>query len=556
MSDSVNPNPNPNEINSEPSILMFSDIEGCQADPVNPQTYTLCMPEFYDKIKNMLLENPNLEVAFLGDYFDQGMRVYQSIVGLNMLLNNDEIKNRVHVILGNRDINKLRFCYELTNDLNKTIPPKEQQWSEWVKFYNELSGKSGVELVKHILEHSMGAKKTENDKMTGLYSFVPPDKLENATDDIALKYLRSAFRLEEPKLEDSLDILAFFDKCKIAHVFNGKVLLAHGGGFDPEAFFDQDYVNSFNPIQTMKYYTTLEEFRRRLSTTESDLTVKYDVNNSVNVYNNLLKTVLDQIKEKKGITKEFLLLQALGLKPDNEDARYKSLIQSCSQDGCSGQTKPLSDDENGERLTEILRNSGITHVSYGHKPVCFPVPLIYRRNDISNVTFISNDTSNANRSEKEIGKGTAIGTSVTFKDDGTLESAVKIISLNNETSPAWKYSDMFGPFSTTKPPPTYNEYPGQRTTLIFKGKKLSFNNLLTKPPESYRPLEYSDNTTDNSNTNTSDNSNTITSRAGGKRHSQRRKQHKSRRGSIRKGSNKTRHNKHKQTNRGRKARQY
>lgn len=498
MSDSSEPSiPVKNSL--EPSILMFSDIEGCQADPVNPQTYTLCMPEFYAKITEMLLKKPELEVAFLGDYFDQGMRVYQSIVGLNTLLDNADIKNRVHVILGNRDINKLRFCYELTNDLNKTIPPEDQQWSQWVQFYNELSGKSGVELVKHILEHSMGAKKTENDKMTGLYSFVPPTKLESATDDIAIKYLRSAFELEEPKLDDSLDILAFFNKCKIAHVFNGKVLLAHGGGFDPEAFFDQDYVDSFNPEQT-NYYTTLEEFRRRLSTTESDSTVKYDVdnsvkvNNSVNVYNNLLKTVLDQIKKKKGITKEFLLLQALGLKPDKEDARYKSLIQSCSQDGCSGPTKPLSDDKNGERLSEILRVSGITHVSYGHKPVCFPVPLIYRRNNISNVTFISNDTSNANRSEKEIGKGTAIGTSITFHSDGTHETMVKVITLDgNPESPVSKnYQHMFGPFTSTNPAPVYSPY--EVTSLKYKyfdtKTNQEKNKVLVMNPVGYNQLMY------------------------------------------------------------------
>jgi len=495
MSDSSEPSI-PVENSLEPSILMFSDIEGCQADPVNPQTYTLCMPEFYAKITEMLLNKPELEVAFLGDYFDQGMRVYQSIVGLNTLLENAKINNRVHVILGNRDINKLRFCYELTYNLklNETIPPKEQQWSQWVDFYNGLNGKSGVELVKHILDQSMGAKKKENGKMTGLYSFVPPDKLGTATDEVALKYLRSAFGLEKPKLEGSLDIPEFFYKCKIAHVFNGKVLLAHGGGFDPEAFFDENYVNSFNPVQ-INYYTTLEEFRARLSTTEPELTVKYDVNNSVDVYNNLLKTVLDQIKdEKKGITKEFLLLQALGLKPNSEDARYKSLIQSCSQDGCSGQTKPLSDDKNGERLSEILRNSGITHVSYGHKPVCFPVPLIYRRNDIANVTFISNDTSNANRSVKEIGAGTAIGTSITFHSDGTHETMVKVITLDgNPESPVFKnYQHMFGPFTSTNPAPIYSPYevPSLQYGYIDTKTNQKNNKVLVMNPVGYNQLMY------------------------------------------------------------------
>jgi len=51
-------------------LLMFSDIEGCQADGKYPQSTALCKPEFYDKIAEML-KDTNLHVAFLGDYFDQ-----------------------------------------------------------------------------------------------------------------------------------------------------------------------------------------------------------------------------------------------------------------------------------------------------------------------------------------------------------------------------------------------------------------------------------------------------------------------------------------------------
>jgi len=88
-------------------LLMFSDIEGCQASPGN-QSKALCSKEFYDEIATKLSSDPNLQVAFLGDYFDQGMRVYESITGMKMLLDRFT-KERVHVILGNRDVNKLRF---------------------------------------------------------------------------------------------------------------------------------------------------------------------------------------------------------------------------------------------------------------------------------------------------------------------------------------------------------------------------------------------------------------------------------------------------------------
>jgi hypothetical protein len=103
-------------------ILMFSDIEGCQTSPGKQSTF-LCSTPFYDEIARRLGADPNLEVAFLGDYFDQGMRVYDSIKGMHKLLNDfnynedktKKEKERVHVILGNRDVNKLRFCFELPN---------------------------------------------------------------------------------------------------------------------------------------------------------------------------------------------------------------------------------------------------------------------------------------------------------------------------------------------------------------------------------------------------------------------------------------------------------
>jgi len=87
-----------------PTILMFSDIEGCQADPKNPQSIALCSPLFYNKIAKMLRVNKKLEVAFLGDYFDQGMHVHSSITGMEMLLDDKDFVGRVHVILGNRDV--------------------------------------------------------------------------------------------------------------------------------------------------------------------------------------------------------------------------------------------------------------------------------------------------------------------------------------------------------------------------------------------------------------------------------------------------------------------
>ena len=193
-------------------ILMFSDIEGCQASP-GKQSSFLCSDAFYNKIADMLDPkkggDPNLHIAFLGDYFDQGMRVYDSIKGMMSLLDNPTFSGRVHVILGNRDVNKLRFCFELRyrlqiknsiqNMTSKDIttlevketetikdgktetvtkcPEFDKGWKSWSPYFfgiykdkiidppnytvkGDIEA-SDVGLVKHILMSSMGANKSE-----------------------------------------------------------------------------------------------------------------------------------------------------------------------------------------------------------------------------------------------------------------------------------------------------------------------------------------------------------------------------------------------------------
>ena len=556
-------------------ILMFSDIEGCQASP-GKQSSFLCSTPFYDEIARRLESDPNLEVAFLGDYFDQGMHVYDSINGMEMLLdrfNNKETGiERVHVILGNRDVNKLRFFYELNMIYNMLYLPPGNRWTTWDEYYDGLkSKKTSVELVKHTLKTSMGASQEVEmggtKKFTGLYSFMPYDKIETATDEDALKYLKVALGIipSDETTPNALDVLSFFEKCKLAHVFNGKVLLAHGGGFDSDAFFDDNYVKGFITRSPPPYSKTLEEYRRRLSGMDptdlpSRLTDTVTVQQSVDVYNQLLQTVITQLQSERKITEtqrqppssEFILLQALGLKPntgkdpttgkDYEDARYKSLIQSCIQDGCKGPNEPLKSDPIDEttkttKLAKILTDSGITHVSYGHKPVCFPIPLIYKRYGIDGVTFISNDTSNGNRKVEEIGEKTAIGTMVIF-DSPDVKSKIEPIELNVidgkvvREGKVKNYSPMFEPLILETTP----EYTQQPVNVLKyngsdeKGKKVDKEVVFNY--KGFRQLDY----------------------VGGKRRSRHRKQQRSKRGSKRGGSKKTRRNQRKHTKRGRKAR--
>jgi hypothetical protein len=96
-------------------------------------------------------------------------------------------------------------------------------------------------------------------------------------------------------------------------------------------------------------------------------------------------------------------------------------------------------------LYKYLKASGVTHVSYGHKPVCFPIPLIYRRTagDIS-IMFISNDTSNGNRRTEDLGSTIVVGTKIECSSDPSNQSEASIyyISIPGESSSAKDETDF------------------------------------------------------------------------------------------------------------------
>lgn len=613
-------------------LLMFSDIEGCQAwNSVGPNKGTfeqsgfLCNPAFYTEMGRRLDSDPNLNIAFLGDYFDQGMGVYESIRGMDGLLtdfnkggkSNKDGKDKVFVILGNRDVNKLRFCFELAKEGIVGLNKDEERWEAgFGAFYDNLNDKTDVALANCILFYSMGARIDMNShnfnglpdaKLIGLHSFLPSSLPEDRKQDsqLALKYLKVSLGIipKDEDTQDALDLLGFFSKCKIAHVFDGpggKVLLAHGGGFDSGAFFDQPYVDSFGKgmpdnIEPKDYHITMEKFRRILSGDETvmvgggggfnrelatkvgnaysaqnakkakkmvlnvdkpqlpvpqpveelnEQSVEFNeqpveeqslVEKSVIAYNTLLQEVIAEIRANQ-FTWRFVLLQALGLKPDvdpnDKDARFKSLIQSCSQDGCSGPNPKLSNDPDSSKLAKILKDSGITHVSYGHKPICFPIPVIYKREGIDGVTFISNDTSNGNRKVDEVGRNTAIGTMVIFDPKG-VQSKIEPVDLNSvkrEKGEDVPYENKVGIYKAMYAPltlattPDYQQDAGVNF-LQYGDDKVVFNNLL-KGPASFGQLNYIIPAAAQGGNRRSRNRKYITKKRGSKRLSKRTKRNK------------------------------
>jgi hypothetical protein len=595
------------------TLYMFSDMEGCQISNSDKEenSTAMCDPKFYNKLYEMMGEekNKNMHVAFLGDYFDQGLRVIPSLQGMSRLYNKYG-PDRVFIILGNRDINKLRFMYELTHEVkseplyNGKIPTDEPEefvdfkngWnSAWNPYYHGLHykrvtapgkldktkmptftpDKNEVDLVKLILQTSMGASnRLPNDasKFVGLYSFIPPDYQKDKSDEDALAYLKASFgmglpqsggdsrsisiaydkqrkekekqkletrkNLEEQqklearkKLEEQqrleaqqklsaeiqefkFDILAFYKKCKIAHVFdlgNGEnVLLAHGGGFNKGCFFNKAYIESFGQgnggnVTPENYLQMMETFRRKLSQPEHGMMAE-TVQESVDVYNQLLLDVVTELTSIEGDAKytwKFVLLQALGLKPDvdsnKQDKIYNSLVQSCSQNGCTGQSSYVKQ-ANGEAPDEVslynyLKASGITHVSYGHKPVCFPIPLMYSRANMQGIMFISNDTSNGNRRTSDLGSTIVVGTKIDFSS--TLsEASICYIPIPGEPSSAKDETDFntrFKSFLDLKlkkdDAPQYTPN-GDIFQLTYKNGLTVSMNMNKPPPDGFKKLDF------------------------------------------------------------------
>jgi hypothetical protein len=134
-------------------------------------------------------------------------------------------------------------------------------------------------------------------------------------------------------------------------------------------------------------------------------------------------------------------------------------------------------------LIHIFTESGIEYVSYGHKPVCFPIPIIYSRPTIGGVTFISNDTSNAHRDIFELDNNVVVGTSITkFDGEKPTQAEVEVIYVGSGPTPTVfktdKYKTMFGPFSSNFPPPQYvlsGDGDDARYRLTYQGGELPFN---------------------------------------------------------------------------------
>ena len=137
-------------------LICISDLEGCQGSPL------LCKTDTFNIINNIL--KPKLlfddHVVFLGDYFDQGAHMIESINGIGMLIDEYIIEKenpKVHIILGNRDINKFRILYETLHSI--PIENIEKIWPVWkgANLNEEITTNTDkVKKITRILQTTFG----------------------------------------------------------------------------------------------------------------------------------------------------------------------------------------------------------------------------------------------------------------------------------------------------------------------------------------------------------------------------------------------------------------
>jgi len=209
-------------------ILFISDIEGCIVKDSNgkDQSYYFCSETFFESLGNFLEKNQKNKVAFLGDYFDEGPGVVESIKGIAKL--HKKYLDRVYIILGNRDLNKFRLAYEDEN-------------------YYHIFLTMNVKYPEGFLIHK-GLK--------DIYDTPTPDK-RNDIEKVGLHYLVKVFSetkaekicnkdFIKSKIDTNLiaELEQFVQDCRyvlfhgkiVAYDEDYKVLLCHGGGITPAMF--------------------------------------------------------------------------------------------------------------------------------------------------------------------------------------------------------------------------------------------------------------------------------------------------------------------------------
>lgn len=482
-------------------LLLISDLEGCNPLSASkaPQSQVLCGEEFFTAVREFLSSNPENKVAFLGDYFDQGPLVVDSVNRIIAL--QEAFSDRVHILMGNRDLNKLRFIYELNAAPQSSEAAK---WPLWNDFYTNLPSAADLTArVKLILNKSMGALNpmpqldaalSEDEAcylLVKAFSKPVADTLPNAAASEA------SLHAKDPKYElFCVNVRKLFTFGKIvSYDADYKALLSHAGGAEPFLLHDPSYYEEIKSAlpDGMTYYDKIETVRLKLQDQPTS-SVQSFVESTYNAPLAAIPSMFDQPPNAK-VPFEHYLLQGLGLKP-NDGRHFNSFVQSCDVQGCRGpyhndilygkapDQVPMTPPLEYRPFLTALESSGVKFIAHGHVPHCVPVPLIYKRQE-SNIIFLANDTSNGFR-PADITSVDQFPLSYISKD-GT----VGVFSLPGQTEHTYNagsmFSSMIGEWTVENAPKFLTDAPGPRVAYT-DGRALTFPaRAETKPPGIFKP---------------------------------------------------------------------
>lgn len=334
------------------------------------------------------------DVVFAGDITDKGD------YGLTLLKFIVELKkkypDRVTLLTGNRDINKLVFLTHLNDRAMKKLPVLSHQnqyknLDKWREEYVDLETGFGINTKmgrfrfllwgklagQNVIEH----RKNELLRIHGLDSISEEASYESLMEDVSfrgplIKYLKNSE-------------LIHFDK-------ETKTLFAHGAINDENFFLVPQSLDR----------------RRTLSYKKSK-----DLNSWINELNNFLKVEVGA--SLKSPHRESLLVAYHDIIPETFTNPKSVVYGRFSTDPCLNIELP------SDEVIEKLKNSGVQRIVVGHTPMG-GVPNLFRNSNSSDqFQVVVNDNTNVPpylRRSAVILEGesiTVIGT--LLKDDGTTE---------------------------------------------------------------------------------------------------------------------------------------
>lgn len=327
------------------------------------------------------LTDETLHICFQGDYFDNGDLVEDTLLELAKL--KKDYEDRIHIILGNRDLNKFRIYYELKlkhGDISDKEVFKSFGQITWPGAYKIWEKLSDEKKLHNLLKETMGAELHDPDVLV--------DQKENQKKIIQLllkAFTPDNFNRDVTEIKDAKDAVAYiFKNGKIADFDEETgVLMSHAGGYS-QAIFEKP-LETPNLVKT-NYFEKIAEAIKHLHSGETPPEVSDDVSGIVDSHNKVYVEFLKYFKADEPAPKEHFYLVAMGLKPIEKPSwRFKSFIETCSHKNDFTVKPPISAFNEKQSLPERIKV-----VAYGHLNTFENYPFIYKRNGL---TLLSNDVS-------------------------------------------------------------------------------------------------------------------------------------------------------------------